>query len=181
MVMNPALRDMFRKVLPASLLVALVCSCGIFSPRPSQTPNGNSTADPLSFSTLEGTQYTFSSLQFEDLFQGDDPIYFDDNSGPSTKATLIQRLNYITQGKNYPYLKVEWTGLTWTPLSPDSVTVNVAKYYVFLNNSGAQGSTADDSGNSIFTLVQNSGWHINSWKDFPAGQGASFFSPNYSH
>jgi hypothetical protein len=156
-------------------LAALLCACGIFSPRQSAEPHIGASSDKLSFSTIGGTQYPFSSLQFETLFQGEDPIYIDANSGPQTKTTLIQRLNVIAA---LPNISINWnggTGVTWTPNNDTMVTVNVAKYYIKSGNS----PLATDSGSSIFTLVQSSGWHISNWKDFPAA-GASFFSPDYS-
>ncbi len=175
--MNPRVRAIFRKILPASLLAALMCSCGIFSPRPSQTPNGNGTTDPLNFSAIGGTQYPFPTLQYEDLFQGDDPIYLDQNSGPQPKTALISRLNQI--GNAYPHIQVNWIVTNSIPnSSDDSVTVTVAKYDIILNISTNPSDTAD-SGHAIFTLVQNAGWHISYWHDYP-WQGASFFSPNYS-
>ncbi|MGA3052467.1 MAG: hypothetical protein ABSE00_11205 [Chitinispirillaceae bacterium] len=175
--MNPRVRAIFQKILPASLLAALMCSCGIFSPRQSQTPNGNGTTDPLNFSAIGGTQYPFPTLQYEDLFQGDDPIYNDENSRPSTKAALIARLNQIANA--YPHIQVNWTVTDWIPnSSDDSVTVNVGKYDIILNTSTNPSDTAG-SGTAIFILVQNAGWHISSWTDYPA-QGVSFFSPNYN-
>ncbi len=179
MVMKPRRGNNFRRVFPATLLALLVCGCDIFSPRPSQTPKLNTTTDPFDFSAIGGTQYPLATLQYQDLFQGDDPIYFDENSGPSTKAVLIPRLNQIVNA--YQHIQVNWTGVTSIVNIPDSlVTVTVGKYDIILNTSTDPTMTANDSGTATFTLVYSAGWRIGSWKDYPAGQGASFFSPNYS-
>jgi hypothetical protein len=176
MVMNRRGRAVFRKALPVVLLAALLCSCGIFSRRPSNEPNGNGTTDPLNFSELvAGTPYQFASLQYADLFQNNDSIYFDANSGYSTQEELTNRLSLITN--TYPHIHVNWIVGNSIANSPDSVTVTVAKYDIILNTSTNSSDTAD-SGHAIFTLVQNAGWHISYWHDYP-WQGASFFSPNY--
>jgi len=176
--MYQPLKATLSRLLPALLPVALLCSCGIFTPRQSQTPEGNSTSDPLNFSELvTGTSYQFASLQFENLFAGNDSQYFDYNSGLFTKTALIQRLNQIVTA--YNHIQVHWTGITSISNSPDSVTLTVAKYTIVLNTGNSSSSTASDSGGPVnFYLVQNSGWHIIFWQEnTPKAASASFFSP----
>ncbi len=177
MVMYARLKALLGAAVGAGVVAALLCSCDIFTPRASKPPVGNDTGDPLNFSELvANTSYQFATLQFSNLFEISDTTYFDNNSGYSPQSTLISRLDQITTNTD---VQVNWTGILLIVNIPDSlVTVTVGKYQVILDP--ATNKAASDSGTATFTLINNAGWHISNWKDYPAGKSASFFSPNYT-
>lgn len=158
------------------ILAAINFSCGVFSPRGSETPELNGKLDPLNFKKImTGTGEQFTKPQYEDYF-ADGEIYEDINSGPSSKDQLKSRLNYIQQ--QYPNIAVQWTanpGGIWKNNSSDTMVLSGLKYAIYF--SGNLGNTPDDSGSSNITLVKNLEWRIVFWKDMPAGNQKSFFSP----
>lgn len=158
----------------AAVIAVVMASCGIFSPRDSETPEIPGRLDPLNFKAiLAGTGEQFTKLQYEDLLS-DTLLYEDMNSGPYSKDRLIQRLHYIQQ--QYLHIQVRWTaGGIWKNSSNDTIILSGLKYSVFL--SGDYYSTPDDSGSSNFTVVKGLEWHISQWYDMPAGSGKSFYSP----
>ena len=168
-------------------LLLLICSCGLFSSRPSEHPSNTTpqNSDPLNFLELTAsTQYQFTKLQYEDLFQGPDPIYFDNNSGTSTASQLIQRLRQIVTAD--PNVEVTWSNtIITTTSSPDTIIIPQAKYYVTYHyvDTIRGGITVYDSGSSLFKIAHDASWHITYWKDVPAPAmtGPSFFSPNFAH
>jgi hypothetical protein len=161
-----------------AILAAINFSCGIFSPRGSETPEPKPTGilDPLNFKKImTGTGEQFTKPQYEDYF-ADGEIYEDINSGPSSKDQLKSRLNYIQQ--QYPKIAVQWTanpGGIWKNNSSDTMVLSGLKYVIYY--SGIFGNAPDDSGSSNFTLAKNLEWRIIFWKDMPASSQKSFFSP----
>ncbi|MGA2506252.1 MAG: hypothetical protein ABSF80_02090 [Chitinispirillaceae bacterium] len=158
-------------------LLLLLFSCGIFSPRSSETPEVPGRVDPFNFAAImAGTGHTFTQLSlsaYENLFV-DAFVYDDFNSGPSSKASLISKLQTIQT--QYENIQVQWgAGQIWTSADNDTMKLSGLKYYIFTdgNTSGAPA----DSGSSNFIVVNNQDWLICQWTDIPARQGKSFFAP----
>jgi len=158
------------------IAAAVLLSCGIFSPRESDPPPpvvpGRS--DPLSFSAImSGTDYQFAKLQYEDLFS-EALVYYDINSGSFNRTLVIQQLQLIQRQDTA--IVIQWTTGTINHRPNDSIYLNGLKYKIFIN--GDITGVPEDSGSSDFVVVrENSDWHICLWRDYPAGQGRSFFSP----
>jgi hypothetical protein len=156
------------------LAAGMFLTCGIFSPRDSQQPLPAGRTDPLNFSRImDSTGYQFAKLQYEDLFN-ENVTYTDINSSISYKTQLIQKLLLI-QRQN-PDIQVKWmTGIIFRKPN-DTIYLNGLKYAIFI--AGDTTAAPDDSGTSDFTVVrENADWHIFMWRDYPARQGRSFFSP----
>ena len=158
-------------------LLLLMASCGIFSPRSSETPEISGRVDPFNFSAImAGMAINFTQLSlsaYENLFV-DAFVYDDFNSGPSSKAPLISKLQTIQT--QYENIQVQWGGgQILTSADNDTIYLNSLKYYIFTD--GNTNGTPADSGSSNFTVVNNQDWLICLWTDIPARQGKSFFAP----
>jgi hypothetical protein len=162
----------------AVLQLLLLASCGIFSPRSSETPEVPGRVDPFNFSAImAGTGHTFTQLSlsaYENLFVDHDSVYDDYNSGLYSKAQLISKLQTIQT--QYENIQVQWgAGQIWTSADNDTVKLSGLKYYIFTD--GNTNGAPADSGSSNFTVVNNQDWLICQWTDIPARQGKSFFAP----
>jgi hypothetical protein len=161
------------------LPLLLLASCGIFSPRSSETPENFGRVDPLNFSAImAGTGHNFTQLSlssYENLFV-DGLLYEDFNSGSSSKASLIPKLQSIET--QYANIKVQWTtGQIWTSADNDTMKLSGLKYYIFTDSTSG---VPADSGSSNFTIVNNQDWLICQWADVPnrlPTTGKSFFAP----
>ncbi|MBN1130543.1 MAG: hypothetical protein JXA71_16240 [Chitinispirillaceae bacterium] len=155
-----------------TVTVTCLFSCGIFTPRDSETPDVSGRVDPLNFAAIMGgTGEEFSKLRYEDLFN-DAVVYEDINSGLYAKTQLIQRLQQIRV--QYPEIRVQWEPGDQSRRN-DTIILSDLKYRVFQN--GNVSGTPDDSGSSIFTVVKDWEWYIIQWRDVPGKQEKSFFSP----
>ena len=164
-----------RAAIAAGILFAAV-SCGIFSPRDSETPTAVGRTDPLNFSAIMGgTSQAFTRLRYEDLFLDNADVYYDFNSGTFSKTPLIQQLQQIQVQDTL--IQVQWhTGDVWKSQGNDTMILSGLKYYIFPN--GNTSGAPADSGSSNFTVVYNRDWFISQWTDIPARIGSkSFFSP----
>jgi|WetSurMetagenome_2_1015567.scaffolds.fasta_scaffold265619_1 hypothetical protein len=159
----------------AVVLLQLLVSCNIFSPRDSESPakEGGGT-DPLGFAAIMGnTGQTFTKLRYEDLFLDNDSVYNDFNSGRYSKTQLMQRLQQIVQDT---LIKVLWqTGKVWKNAGIDTMILSELKYYIFPD--GTTSGAPLDSGSSNFTVIYKQDWFISKWVDVPSGANKSFFAP----
>jgi len=159
----------------AAVLLQLLVSCGIFSPRDSESPAIGGRTDPLNFAAIMGnTGQTFTKLRYEDLFLDNDSVYNDFNSGRYYKTPLIQRLQQIQVQDTL--IQVKWqAGKVWKSAGIDTMILSELKYYIFPdgNTSGAP----SDSGSSNFTVIYKQDWFISKWADVPSGADKSFFAP----
>jgi hypothetical protein len=159
----------------AAAALLFLTSCGIFTPRDSETPEPGVMIDPFNFaSIMENTNESFTSLRYEDLFLESDTVYHDVNYGWSSKTELIQRLHQILM--QYPLIQVQWTGGTWWKNNAnDTMILSGLRYYIFTDGNTA--GAPYDSGSSNFTVIYNMNWIVSSWTDVPSGAGKSFFDP----
>jgi hypothetical protein len=161
-----------------ALSVITIFSCGVFSPRASETPEPTGKLDPLNFKKImTGTGEQFTKPLYEDYF-ADGDIYEDINSGLSSKDRLIQWLHSIIAQQKYRNILVEWTNKPdgiYKNSSNDTMVLSGLTYAIYF--SGTPGTVPDDSGSSNITLVKNLEWRIAFWKDMPVGNQKSFFSP----
>jgi hypothetical protein len=171
----------FTAGFPAAVCCLAACgvlSCGIFSPRDSEAPEVQGNLDPLHFKQImAGTGEQFTNPQYEDFFDEGD-IYEDINSGISSKDRLIQRLRYITSQQQYQNILVRWSN------TPTGIFENSANDTLVLSGltysvrfSGNPDAVPDDSGSANIILAKNLEWRIVFWKDMPANNQKSFFSP----
>lgn len=171
-----SLRDERPVVRLLTMMIAatlvLLSSCNIFTPRESEQPIIPGRVDPLNFSaTMAGTGEQFTKLRYEDLFS--EAISYEDiNSGVYIKSQLIQRVQQIMI--QYENIQVQWAaGQEWT--RNDTIILSGLTYKLW--RSGNVTSSPDDSGSSDFIVVRDLEWHICQWRDVPAKQEKSFFSP----
>lgn len=159
----------------AILALALQSSCGIFSPRDSESPAIGGRTDPLNFAAImDGTSQTFTRLRYEDLFEDNILAYYDFNSGWYSKTQLMQRLQQIQVQDTL--IQVQWkAGEVWTNAGNDTMILSGLRYYIFPD--GNTSGVAADSGSSNFTVINNRDWIISQWTDVPASAGKSFFAP----
>jgi hypothetical protein len=160
----------------AVLVLMIQISCGIFSPRPSETPETSGRTDPLNFAAIMyGTSSAFTKLRYEDLFLDNPDVYFDFNSGLFSKSRLIQKLQQIQILDTL--IQVQWkTGEVWKNSGNDTMRLTGLKYYIFPD--GNTSGTPADSGGSNFTVIYDGDWFISQWTDVPARTtGSSFFAP----
>jgi hypothetical protein len=158
----------------AAILLLAMASCGIFSPRDSETPGDQLRVDPLNFAAiLDSSSQHFTNLRYEDLFLDGDSTYYDFNSYRFSKTDLIPKLQQIVTQDSL--IEVKWfAGDIWPSAGNDTMILTGFKYYIFTNgNSG----TPADSGSSNFTLVYKRYWQISRWIDMPLRTGRSFFAP----
>jgi hypothetical protein len=171
------LKKMLRQCFHALSVLALgfQISCGIFSPRQSESPEVTGRVDPLNFSAImNGTGQTFNKLRYEDLFLENTSVYYDFNSGTYPKTQLIQRLQQIQVQDTL--IQVQWkTGLIWKSAGNDTLILSGMTYYIFPD--GNTIVAPSDSGSSNFTVIYNGDWLISQWTDVPARIGKSFFAP----
>ena len=158
----------------AAAAVLLLSSCGLFDPRPSESPEVSGNLDPLNFAAiLNGTGEQFTRLKYEDLFI-DDLSYEDLNSEKYPRNQVIQRLQQI-QIQN-PDILVQWEGgIPWKNTNIDTIIVSSIRYSIYVN--GTHGSPPDYTGTSTFVIAKQLEWHICQWQDVPDGSQKSFFSP----
>jgi hypothetical protein len=154
-----------QRTLIAAVCVFFCYSCGIFSPRDSEPPDLSGSSDQLNFQTImQGTGYTFSKQQYEDIFTID-AKYEDFNSGNYPREQLIQKLQQLQRQLQTEKIKVQWI--------PGDIIHRNDTFYL----NGLRYSVPDDSGSSDFVVVYDKDWQICQWRDVPAKQGKSFFSP----
>ena len=164
------------KSLAFPVLLLLLSSCGIFSPRLSETPEVSGRVDPLNFSAImDGTGERLTKLRYEDLFR-DDVFYEDFNTVPYTKSQLIQRLQQIQIQDTM--IQVKWKrGDFWKSAGNDTIKLSGLKYSIFPD--GDTTIAPADSGSSNFIVVRDRDWLISQWIDVPArpaSTGKSFFA-----
>ena len=156
------------------VLLQFLASCGIFSTRPSETPDVSGRTDPLNFAAImDGTSQTFSKLRYEELFLDNADVYYDFNSGTYSKAQLIQKLQQIQVQDTL--IQVQWKTGSWWKRANDTIALSGLKYYIFPD--GNTSGVPADSGSSNFTVIYDGDWRISQWTDVPAKIGKSFFSP----
>jgi hypothetical protein len=167
----------FRRIAGAALALLALVSCGIFSPRDSETPSPNSVAqaDPFHFqSILDRSNQMFGQQEYEELFT-DDFSYVDINSGAWGKNDLIQRLRQIISSSDS--VQVFWQSVGDPRNSGNTIIVTGMKYFIYKHNDSSPAAI----GNSDFQIVRIAGgdnkWHISSWRDVPGTTGKSFFAP----
>jgi hypothetical protein len=161
----------FMRVIATIVMISFV-QCGLFDPRPSETPIGG-VFDPLNFSgILQNTNEQFKRMQFEELFVNNGFIYEDKNSGINPKSMVIQILRQIVN--KYQNIKVEWVpGTVWQNAKLDTMILSDLHYRIFLNTAG---TVPDDSGGATFTVAKETYWQIVEWQDFPGKSTPSFFA-----
>jgi hypothetical protein len=155
-------------------LALLQASCGIFSPRSSETPEVPARIDPLNFSAImDGTGHAFTKLLYDDLFM--EAFGYDDlHSGSHPKSVFVPYLQQIQT--QYPNIQVQWKrGQIYRSADNDTMVLSGLEYYIFPD--GNTSGPPADSGSSNFTVVNDQDWLIYQWTDVPSGAGRSFFAP----
>lgn len=171
---------MINRVRFSAVIVCfLMLSCGIFTPRdsfemPVSTPVD--TPDYFNFGQLlDGTKYSFSKLDWYELFHEDVDYTVIRTSSTTDDYSQLELINWLSHQHDLDSsITVEWVRNIGLDDKLDTLYLNDVSYSIF---SDARPDSVLFHGDSRFKIIRGSDkiWRIVEWIDTPVG--LPFFAP----